>query len=169
MVEAISNKFNSEKVKSVRDSEIFGDLCCELVSCAQRFDPTRGSFEKYLSSHLFNKAIDLFRKKNRKKRQCTFVGQEALDHATHRLENDQHISVEILPKLLASSPHDSDRDKEDRVMLMEHYLGGRSVVELSKKYNTTRVTIYNRIKKSIQKIREHHCLTTNDFLGGFTS
>ena len=165
MVEAISNNFNSEKVKNVRDSDIFGHLCYELVSCAQRFDPNKGSFEKYLSSHLFNKAIDFFRKKNRKKRQCTFVDQEALNYAFKQDESDQHISIELLPELLSESPKDSDRDKEDRLILVEHYLGGKSVLELSKKYKTTRVTIYNRIKKSIQKIREHHCLTACD-LGG---
>jgi RNA polymerase sigma factor (sigma-70 family) len=141
-----------------------------MVSCSQRFDPTKGTFEKYLSSHLFNKAIDFLRTKNRKKRQCTFVGQEALDSVTYRqTDSDRYPSVEILPKLLSDSPLDSDRDKEDKLILLDHYLGGKSVVELSKKYNTTRVTIYNRIKKSIKAIREKNCLFAQNILGGSTA
>lgn len=159
MVEAISNNFNLENVSSIRDSEIFGYLSCELVSCLPRFDSRKASFEKYLSSHLFNKAIDFVRKAKRKKRAhnleaCTI--EELCAIPDDRKENSFH--TDMLPLLLAASPEDSEKDAQDRSILVEHYLGGKSVAELSEKYRTTRVTIYSRIKKVISKIRENHNL-----------
>lgn len=159
MVEAISNNFNLECVRNIRDSEIYGYLSQELVSCCSRFDPSRATFEKYLSSHLFNKAIDFVRRSKRKKRysECLYLDQEGLNNIPQRQTNN--ISTDLLPSLLAQCSKDSPRDMQDRSLLMEHYLTGRSVLELSKKYNITRMTIYNRIKKGIKKIRENHSLS----------
>jgi RNA polymerase sigma factor (sigma-70 family) len=160
MVEAISNKFNSERVRSIRDSEIYGYLSQELVSCRLRFNPSKASFDKYLSSHLFNKAIDFVRRSKRKKRchGCFSMDQEDINNLPQPSSNNV-VSTDLLPTLLAECSQDSPRDVQDRMILMEHYLTGRSVAELSKKYNTTRVTIYNRIKKSLKKIRENHNLS----------
>lgn len=159
MVDAIANNFNFENVRNIRDSEIFGYLSLELVSCATRYDSNKGSFEKYLSSHLFNKAIDFLRKNGRKKRQGSFLGNFDIENIPQRTQNTEELfSIELLPKLLSSSPSDSLRDLEDRSILMEYYLGKKTVLELSKKYDTTKVTIYNRIKRSIKKIREIHGL-----------
>lgn len=160
MVEAIANNFNCERVRNIRDSEIFGHLSQELVSCYSRFDPSKGSFEKYLSSHLFNKSIEFVRRSTRKKRRhsCFGLDQESLNELPQE-PSQEVISTEILPTLLAECPKDSPRDMQDRFILMEYYLSGKSAAELSKKYNTTRVTIYSRIKKSIKKIRENHSLS----------
>lgn len=157
MVEAISNNFNSERVKSIRDSEIFGHLSQELVACSYRFDPSKGSFEKYLSSHLFNKAIDFLRSAKRKKRFGNFAELDDLgDIPENRAEN--LTSTESLPGLLAVLPTDTPKDVQDRSILVEHYLGGRTVAELSKRHNITRVAIYNILKRSLCKIRKNHNL-----------
>lgn len=155
MVEAISNNFNSERVGNIRDSEIFGYLSQELVSCSYRFDPSRGSFDKYLSSHLFNRAIDFLRSSKRKKR-LSIEAEDLSELPEKQIENP--ISTEILPILLSTLPTDTPKDVKDRSILVEHYLGGRTVAELSKRHKTTRVTIYNALKRSLCRIRENHNL-----------
>jgi len=165
MVEAISNKFNYERVRSIRDSEIYGYLSQELVVCYSRFDPSKASFDKYLSSHLFNRAIDFVRRSKRKKRfhNHLLVDKENLDTLpAHSAES--FFTIDVLPSLLKECPRDTPRDIQDRHILMEHYLTERSVLELSKKYSSTRTTIYNRIKKSLAKIRENHGISIE--LGG---
>lgn len=159
MVEAIATNFNYERIRT-RDSEIFGHLSQELVSCYSRFDSSKGSFEKYLSTHLFNKAIDFVRRSKRKKRKhgCFYLNQDELKELPQE-PSKEVISTDLLPTLLAESPKDTPRDIQDRSILIEYYLSGKSAIELSKKYDTTRITIYNRIKKSIHKIRENHSLS----------
>ena len=167
MVEAISSNFNREKVGNIRDSEIFSYLSYELVSCLTRFDPAKGSFEKYLSSHLFNKAIDFLRSKKRKKLKCFIVPDDySVIESICEEEKQSRISTDVLPKLLSKSPKDSDKDLKDRSLLLQHYLGGKTVLELSKRYKITRVSVYNRLKKCINKIRENHTALIEES-GGF--
>lgn len=148
MVEAISSNFNRENVKSVRDSEIFSYLSCELVSCLSRFDPKKGRFDKYLSSHLFNKAIDFLRSSKRERKHLPTTTEGCIEEVPQKTSS--HIPTEILPQLLSSN------DSGDLSILLDYYLGGKSVAELSNKHKVTRVAIYNRIKKCIKKIRETH-------------
>lgn len=159
LVEAISKKFNIDKVEKIRDSDMFGFLSQELVSCASRYIPQKGAFDKYASCHLFNKAIEYMRRAKRQKRSLG-VGLESLP--VEQLEDFRKESflaplpIGMLSVLLSDNPSESDRDIEDKKILKEFYLDGKTVVELSKLYKTTRVTIYSRIKKSIKKIREKH-------------
>jgi len=163
LVEAISHKFRNKfgrKFVKIEDTEQYSIASFELVKAAAAFDPeVNEDFSRYAYRAMRNGIIAAIRHRNRQKRTAEF--DELTDLDWQELSAKEQIpSTDIPPEvyqtLMDNHPEDTEQDFSDKAILTEIYIQGKRIPFIAEKYGISRVTVYNRLRRIIGKIRQRH-------------
>jgi RNA polymerase sigma factor (sigma-70 family) len=142
--------------EDIKDTELYSLCCEELVRCAAGYTPSMGKFDSYAWKSLHNGVIDHIRAKKAKKRTAVF--ERLTDQGWDRIEgrdDNTPLPLHILSILMDGSG-DTAQDAEDRELLRAVHLKGRNVKDLAEELGVSRVTVYNRLKRILGRIRDRH-------------
>lgn len=161
LVEVIAHKFrNKKKYEKIEDTEPYSIACEELVKAAVGFDAAvQGDFSRYAYRAMLNGVIEHIRHKKAKKRTATFEPISDKDFRSIPEKSEglpDSLPVDLLKTLLADDGTDTKQDKDDKALLTEIYLGGKKIPVIAEQYGISRVTVYNRLRRILGRIRQRH-------------
>jgi RNA polymerase sigma factor (sigma-70 family) len=167
----IAHKFrNKKKYEKIEDSEPYSIACEELVKAAVGFDPAvQGDFSRYAYRAMLNGVIEHIRHKKAKKRTATFENISEKDFRSIPEKGEgtpDTLPVDLLKTLLADDGTDTEQDRDDKALLTEIYLAGKKIPVIAEQYGISRVTVYNRLRRILGKIRQRHAELVEKY-GGF--
>jgi RNA polymerase sigma factor (sigma-70 family) len=152
LAEWIAKKFL--KSKDVKDSEIYSVACEALFLAVEDYTPARGTVQTFLWQTMRNAIIDHIRHETREKRhgECESLGERDVE------ERPQSVPLprELLDTLLADAPDETEKDRLDKQLLVDVYLHSKKVSDIADLMGVTREAVYQRMRRSISKIRDRH-------------
>jgi RNA polymerase sigma factor (sigma-70 family) len=157
LAEIIARKFYRGR-ELIQDTELYSVACMELVSLVENYDPRLGEFSRFAFRSLYNRLVGYIRYTNRKSRRAKL---EALTDKQWQDVPDKHreevpLPVELLPTLLQEYEDESAQDRQDKLLLKQVYLEGEKVAFVADRLGTSRMTVYTRLKRIIERIRSRH-------------
>lgn len=160
LAEVVAHKFrNKKRFEKIEDTEPYSIACEELVKAAVDFNPAvQGDFSRYAYRAMLNGVIEHIRHKKAKKRTANFetITDKEFRNIPEKLEGlPECLPVDLLKTLLADLG-DTEQDRDDKSLLTEIYLGGKKVPVIAEQYGISRVTVYNRLRRILGKIRQRH-------------
>ena len=163
LVKAIAHKFRkkfSNKFEKIEDTEGYSIAFLELVKAAAEYDPSiNGDFSRYAFRVMKNGIIEAIRHRHRQKRTAEFTKLTSLEW--EEIEEKAQASPSSIPQdvyetLLGDHPDDTAQDRADKILLTEIYIQGKKIPLIAEKYGVSRVTVYSRLRRIIDKIRQRH-------------
>lgn len=163
LVEAIAHKFRKKfrgKFEKIEDTEPYSIASIELVKAAAGYDPeVNEDFSRYAFRAMRNGIIEAIRHHKRQKRTAKFeklTDLEWQELPEEKSDFSDDIPQEVYQTLMANHPDDTEQDRADKSLLMEIYIQGAKIPFIAEKYGITRMTVYNRLHRIIEKIRQRH-------------
>lgn len=149
--------WHSKPGEVLEDSEIYSDAMLGLCKAIQTYHSSNGSFANWAVAVIENTLISLLRQKNRKFRKLV----EFVADYDPVIETTNELPIELLDELLAvvpdeSQPFLSERYQDNISLLKKYYLEKKSVGDLADEFQISRQSVYNRLEKVINQIREKH-------------
>jgi len=148
--------------RNIKDSEFYSLACVWLCRAVKKYTHSKGDFESYAGMTIRNGLISHIRYLNRKRRNkksahlADFQLDNLVDHSKSEL--DQHLDEEVNTRLvdfvLKTHKKETDQDRDDKELMLDIYYRGKTVFDLAKEHSCTRMTIYNRIQRIVNKIRQ---------------
>lgn len=163
LVEAIAHKFRkkfSGKFEKIEDTEPYSIASFELIKAAAGYDASKNEdFSRYAFRAMRNGIIESIRHQNRQKRTAEF--SRLTDLEWQELSEEKQFSLvgvssEVFQTLTATHSDDSEQDRDDKLLLMEVYFQGNNISLIAEKHGISRVTVYSRLRRIIEKIRQVH-------------
>lgn len=154
LVEAISHKFRKNNKERIQDTEIYSVCCEELLKAIKVFnplicpDPTR-----FIYRAMRNGVIEYQRYNKRKKRFAQF--EHLPEELWGNIPEEKVFSASSLPPDILKKLLDNV-DECDLKLLTDLYVDNKKMSVIGEEMGVSRVTIYNRTKKIIEKIRQSH-------------
>jgi RNA polymerase sigma factor (sigma-70 family) len=152
LAEVVARKYYRGKDR-IRDTDLFSVACQALVRCSQKYDPDLGPFDRFAMRAMRNEIVQYIRLNNAKKRVVEF---EVLEEKDWEKVESSESEIEFSPsisELLADSPSESEEDRADKQLVKDVYLDNKQITDIAEQLNVSRVTIYNRLRKAVNKLR----------------
>lgn len=142
----------------VQDTIEFSLACEALVLASQNYVPEQGAFSSVAYTAMVNKLIDHKRTNSRKKRKAEF---EYLDEKqwSNRIDELQwEEQLEDLPDFMGwlNKVTWSEEEKDDLEILIAVKVKAEPITEVADKRGVSRPTIYQKLQRITNKIREKY-------------
>ena len=125
------------------------------MKCSEKYDLTIGPFDRYAMRAMRNGIVQQIRLKNCKKRFAQFEPLTDQQWQDFPKENKEiEFPIGILETILKCHPEESEQDQADKELLKDVYLNRKQISAISEQLGVSRVTIYNRLKRILGKLRE---------------
>jgi RNA polymerase sigma factor (sigma-70 family) len=154
LARSVAKLYADPKV-SLLDSDEYSEACHALVKIADNYNPSDGEFHIVAWRKMKQAIIDSYRHNQRLKRKGQFDKGADLNEIPSR-EDGNPLPNDLLDRMLADSEDETQQDITDKLILIEVYIGGVSPPVLADRLCVSRQTIYNRIGRCLQKVRERH-------------
>ena len=134
---------------------LYGIACVALVEAHNSYDCAKGAFSTWATKIIKQAIFDNFRKN--KKHKC--VGPLESD-----IEDDfkSPIPLEILSTLLKEDKNESKTEKQNKKILIDHFIENKSWAEIGRKLKITRERTRQKGIEAIEKIRKKYRLLLDD-------
>lgn len=138
--------------KNINDSDLYGIACVALLEARDSYDPEKGAFTTWATKIIKQAIFDNFRK-NKK-----------LDSLEVEIEDDfkSSIPVQILTDLLSDNKSESKIEKQNKKILIDHFINNMSWAEIGRKLKITRERTRQKGVEAIKSIREKYRLILDD-------
>jgi RNA polymerase sigma factor (sigma-70 family) len=140
------------KGEPVEDTEQYADACIGLVLAEKDFDPDKGLFSSWAFGKARKEVVNGYRERAR--HSIPAVDVDGID-VEFPAENEP-LDVSLLDKFLAPHPHDSEHDRRNRQLMIDHFLHGESQTDIANRLGLTKMAVCLAIKSAITKIRERY-------------
>jgi RNA polymerase sigma factor (sigma-70 family) len=154
LVYSIVSKFD----RNTADSDLFGIGCVALVEAHKSYVPEKGAFSTWATKLIKQSIFNNFRK-NKKSKMQNLENGECLNLVD---DSKATIPAEILSTLLADEEEDTKADKENKKILIDHFLNDKSWAEIGRELSLTRERVRQKGMEAIQKIRQKYRLIIDD-------
>ena len=155
LVKSIAAKFVR---KGFDFDDLYGIGCVALLEAGNSYDSTKGSFSTWATKIIQQSILDNFRK-IKKEKQINFVNFEndVLDSKKKEFPN------ELLTVLLQEDKNESKIEKENKKILLDHFIHNKSWADIGRKLNLTRERVRQKGFEAIQNIRKKYRLILDDY------
>lgn len=145
-----------DKNQKIEDSEAYSDGCLALIKAHKTYDSSKGSFSTWATRIIKQTIIGSYRK-NKKN---SFELNSDIDQIQE--ENDLKISQKTMSILLEEDEKDSDLDRENKKILIDHYINNLSWAEIGRRMNFSKERIRQKGQNAIEKIRIKYKLVLDE-------
>ena len=150
----IAYKYRSKhSYEEIKDTEVYSIACEELIRAAIAYKPERGDFSRYAWKIMTNGILQKMRHQKRKKRSASFA-ELTENQWNNVVTSEASVShLHLLPILFKHDDQDTHQDREDKNLLIEHYINNKKINILAEVLDVTRMTIYKRMQRAIEKLK----------------
>jgi len=153
LVRSIVSKFDRF---GINDSDLFGIGCLALVEAHKSYIPEKGAFSTWATKLIKQSIFDNFKKN--KKHNIKNI-EESLDPVD---DSKCSIPLDALSVFLQEEKDESKADKENKKILVDHYLNDKSWAEIGRELSLTRERVRQKGMEAIKKIRQKYRLVIED-------
>lgn len=153
LVRSIVSKFDR---CHIMDSELFGIGCLALVEAHKSYMPERGAFSTWATKLIKQSIFDNFRKLKKQKMQRLEENFNIVD------DSKKEIPEGLLSTLLSDEKNDTELEKQNKKILIDHFLNNKSWAEIGRELSLTRERVRQRGLEAIERIREKYRLVLED-------
>lgn len=148
----------------ITESDEFGEMMIVLSRCAIKYDSGyKTAFSTLAVAAMTNRLIEMYNWSRRRKRQGLKQHQlenwQILDHKNSVPEIDE--TKDIVNRLLANDKRDDARHKQYKELLRQHYLEGKTHIEIAKQLNCTRQRIGQLLDAAKETARRQYATLDN--------
>lgn len=153
LVKSIASKFVQ---KGYEFDELYGIGCLALVEASRTYDSQKGSFSTWATKLIRQSFLNNFRKNK-----LNFVDSKQDLNEVVDLRNK--IPFDFVSVLLEEEESDSYNEKQDKKILVEHFINKKSWAEIGRKLNLSRERIRQKGNDAINRLRQKYRLVLEDF------
>lgn len=136
----------------VEDTEQYADACVGLVLAEGDFDPDKGLFSSWAFGKARKEIVNGYRERERHSIPAVDIdGRDVIAPA-----DNEPLDISLLDKFLSPHPDDSEHDRRNRQLLVDHFLHGESQTDIASRLGLTKMAVCLAIKSAILKIRERY-------------
>lgn len=155
LVGSIVSKFD----RNLMDSDLFGIGCVALVEAYKSYAPEKGaSFSTWATKLIKQSIFDNF-KKLKKYKNTKNLDQDLVD------DSKQSVPSEFLSLFLEDEKDDTYSEKENKKILLDHFLNGKSWAEIGREKSLSRERVRQKGMEALEKIRQKYRLIIDDVEG----
>lgn len=147
LVKSIVCKFD----KNLMDSDLYGIGCVALVEASKTYDPKRGAFSTWATKIIKQAIIDNFRKNRKEKKIKTDQ-----DFSEIAQKNHPRLPTDVLQIILCDDKTESKKDKENKQILIDHFINNQTWATIAKKKKITKEGARKKGIAAIKTIREKY-------------
>lgn len=142
----------------VQDTFEYSLACEALILASQSYDPAQGAFSSVAYTAMVNKLIDYKRSKNRKKRKAEFEYLDEKQWANRIDENQWEDQLQDFPDFMGwlNKISWTDEERDDLEIFIAVKVKAEPVTEVADKHGVSRPTIYQKLNRIANKIREKY-------------
>lgn len=150
LVRSIVCKYIPSGIK-IDDTEEYSDGLIGLFNAIKKFDPERHKFSTFAFQCIKNSVIQGIRARKRKKRIA--LNPIPLDVDIAKNEKDEIDFSSIVECLMTEHPDDTKTDIENKKILYEHYVNGKTWDAIGKELGVTRMRAMQRGQIAVQLLK----------------
>ena len=147
LVKSIVYKFD----KNLMDSDLYGIGCVALVEASKTYDPNKGSFSTWATRIIKQSIINNFRK-NKKEKELK-INQDISEVAE---KNQYRLPTDVLQVILCDDKFESKKDKENKQILIDHFINNQTWDSIAKKKKITKEGARKKGIAAIKTIRKKY-------------
>lgn len=144
------------KNQDLKDSDIYGCACLALVDASKSYDPNKGAFTTWATRKITQAIINYLRK-NKK---VDFLGESTLEI---RDKTNDKIPTDILSVLLENNKKESKIEKQNKKILLDHFIENKSWAEIGRSLNLSRERVRQKGQQALKQIQEKCKFIIEDF------
>lgn len=150
LLKSIVSKFVKHQIE---DSDLYSIGCMALLKAIRTFDPSKSSFSTWATRIIRNSIITQLRK-NKKDQVIVFSSIEEKEKDEKLIDQQkEEVPFKLIKDLIKIDNSDSKTEAENKKILIDHYLEGKSLSEIGKQFGITKERVRQRAKEGIAKIR----------------
>jgi RNA polymerase sigma factor (sigma-70 family) len=154
LVRSIVSKFTR---RSCDYDDFYGVGCVALVEAYNSYDAAKGSFSTWATKLIKQSIFDNFRKSKKEK---DFIVDIEADLSENK---KKEFPIEFLSVLLQEDKDETKIEKENKKILIDHFINNISWAEIGRKMNITRERVRQKGSDAIQKIRKKYRLILDEY------
>lgn len=139
--------------KNLNDSDLYGIACVALVEARNSYDPEKGAFSTWATKIIKQAIYDNFKKNKRKSENLDFDIED---------DSKSPIPMEMLAVFLKEDKNDTKIQKQNKQILIDHFINNKSWAEIGRKLKLTRERVRQKGFEAIENIREKYRLILDD-------
>ena len=140
------------KNQKIEDSEVYGHGCLALMNALNSYNSSKGSFSTWATKVITTSIIDFYRNSKKYKK-----NQNLGDDSTSILDESKITIPDcVLPILLKENKKDKKIDKQNKQILIDHYLNNKSWAEIGRKLKLSRERVRQKGQKALEDIRKNN-------------
>lgn len=153
LVRSIVAKFRHSRV-DLEDLYCIG--CVALLEANSTYDSTKGSFSTWATKIIKHSIFDYFRK-NKKESNVTYLENKEIECEKKSFPPD------FLPILLKEEKDETDVEKQNKKILIDHFINDQSWAEIGRNLNLSRERVRQKGFDAILRIREKYRLILDEY------
>jgi len=153
LVRSIVAKFKHSYVEL---DDLYGIGCVALLEANSTYDSNKGSFSTWATKIIRQSIFDYFRK-NKKESTVTYLENKEIECKKKIFPPD------FLPILLKEEKDETDIEKQNKKILIDHFINDQSWAEIGRSLNLSRERVRQKGFDAILKIREKYRLILDEY------
>lgn len=162
LAKSIVIKFINKK-QSVEDSDLYGCACLALVDASKSYDSSKGAFSTWATRRIYQSIIDNLRK-NKKYKKVEMLGENLFEIKD---KFEMKMPIEILNILLKEENNETDVQKQNKKILLDHFVENRSWAEIGRTLNLSRERARQKGQDALKLIKQKYRLIIGDLEPSF--
>jgi RNA polymerase sigma factor (sigma-70 family) len=151
-----------KKNQKVEDSDLYGCACLALVDASKSYDSSKGAFTTWATRKVTQAIIDNLRKN--KRHNIEMLGENSYDIKDGF---EMKVPTDILDILLKDSINDNDLQKQNKKILLDHFVENKTWAEIGRSLNLSRERVRQKGQEALKIIQDKYRLIIGDLEPSF--
>jgi RNA polymerase sigma factor (sigma-70 family) len=136
-----------DRNQKIEDSEAYSDGCIALINAYRTYDSTKGAFSTWATRMIRQAIINTYRKSKKNNFELHSEIDQVEDFRSLK------VSEKAMSILLQVDENDSDLDKENKKILIDHYINKISWAKIGRRMGLSKERIRQKGQEAIKRIR----------------
>ena len=152
-----AHKYRPRRAREeIRDTEVYSIACEHLIRSAAVYDSGPEDFPKFAWRFMRNGYFQTLRAQARIKRSANLSRLSEAQWASIAETSEADRIYDLLPLVFKESKTECRVDKEDRQLVVDHYINKKKVNHLAEALGVSRMTVHSRMQRCLRKLKSQY-------------